>query len=488
MRRRLQIYVLMTLVAVLWTINANARNYGVSIGGKEISSDNYSNITSEGGFTALKEGKITYDPENRILTLDNARIEVADKNNNGIVNTAVVDMTIVVKGNCQITVTEWTPITVYKPTVIDGQRSGVLTCVSNSDCGIFLNETSLVIRDCNVSAKGKWGISGVNGNLGEELTIVNSSVIAQSLSGNATMEGLASLTLMNCIIYSPKNASYDSKLKGVALNGVLVTEEIVIKPVEVEKYALMIGDQYVTSANCMQISAANGFPVVTDGMLTYDAENKVLTLDNVTLDVTDDKSNGILNEGIDGLTIVLKGENQINVQEWSPIAIYKSTVIDGKGSGKLTCVSSSDCGIFITSSTLTVRDCELNASGNWGISGIDGRKGEHLAVVNADVRAKGFSGNGSMESLSSLMLTDCEIVKPAGAAYDSNLKGVALNGVLVTEEVVIERGVMSIGHHVLEDGAAVGSIYNIDGRKIEKMQRGVNIVKMNDGKTRKVVF
>ena len=48
-------------------------NYGVFIGGVELTYENYQNINST-NFPALKSGKVSYDPINRVLTLDGATI------------------------------------------------------------------------------------------------------------------------------------------------------------------------------------------------------------------------------------------------------------------------------------------------------------------------------------------------------------------------------------------------------------------------------
>ena len=38
-----------------------------------------------------------------------------------------------------------------------------------------------------------------------------------------------------------------------------------------------------------------------------------------------------------------------------------------------------------------------------------------------------------------------------------------------------------------DSDAMIVAIYSLDGRRIESMQRGVNIVKLSDGKTKKVI-
>ena len=57
---------------------AAAKDYGIQIGGKEITSDNYTNISASGGFSDVKSGTVTYDPETETLTLNNATINTGE--------------------------------------------------------------------------------------------------------------------------------------------------------------------------------------------------------------------------------------------------------------------------------------------------------------------------------------------------------------------------------------------------------------------------
>ena len=54
---------------------AAAKDYGIQIGGKEVTSGNYTDISASGGFKAVQSGTVTYDPASYTLTLNNATIE-----------------------------------------------------------------------------------------------------------------------------------------------------------------------------------------------------------------------------------------------------------------------------------------------------------------------------------------------------------------------------------------------------------------------------
>ena len=50
-------------------------NYNIWIGGKWITSENYTDISASGGFPAVQSGTVTFDPDSYTLTLNNATIE-----------------------------------------------------------------------------------------------------------------------------------------------------------------------------------------------------------------------------------------------------------------------------------------------------------------------------------------------------------------------------------------------------------------------------
>ena len=61
MKKRL-FTLLLALIGLTTTVCAE--DYGISIGGKQLTSENYTNITAAGGFDAVisHTGSVTYDP------------------------------------------------------------------------------------------------------------------------------------------------------------------------------------------------------------------------------------------------------------------------------------------------------------------------------------------------------------------------------------------------------------------------------------------
>ncbi len=191
-------------------------------------------------------------------------------------------------------------------------------------------------------------------------------------------------------------------------------------------YELYVAGTQVTSDNANDLSVLPG----VSGTVMYDHTTKTLTLDNATMET----GAAIENIGIYNLKINLIGVNTINASVFC-IKNHINTKI--KGEGSLTANSSNSVSIFMLA-PLTISDCSIEAEGTkWGIAGNDGASGEDLVIDKALVQATGALV-ASIADIQSLTLNTCEIIAPVGAAFDENLHGVALDGSLVNEQVVIE--------------------------------------------------
>ena len=390
--------------------------YGFKVAGVDVTSDNYLDLTEISGVS----GKVYFDPNTRTLTLDNATIE-AD-GSNAILNQDCKYLVIELIGTNTINVTNSAGIYLQKETSILGTSGSKLT-ITNDKGAVLFENSPLEINNCWLEVEGKWGISASNNEAAEVLTIRNSHVEANGTSGSIC--DISGLKLEGSYIYSPYNAAYDADTKSVAVNGVTVKEKVVIEP----GYGFKIAGVDVTALNCKDLSVIDG----VDGKISYDPETNTLTMEDVTINATGN-NNGIWNRGIKGLKINLVGNNTITSSE-ACISISETSTISGSGTLRLK--SSGSCGIFLLSS-LTVEGVKLYAEGSWGIAGqtfIFKTSSNALAVCNAYVEATG--SKGSIIDVDDLVLDDCSITQPTGAAFDANVHAVALNGEAVTDKVVI---------------------------------------------------
>ena len=413
------------------------------VAGVEVTDANSGNLTTIAGV----EGKASYDPETQTLTLDNATITTNAVA--GIANESATGLQVKLVGNNTITSASAAGMVIGRQTRIVGD--GKLKVTSTGASAILMQGAPLSIEGCSVVAEGKYGIYADKGDVKEVLTVRTASVEAQGASGS--IAGLSNLLLVRCIISQPQGAAYDKALKGVAKDGGLVTDRVVI---DIEKYGLLIGGIDVTSAN---YDAIDQLPGVT-GSLSYDPAKKILKMAYVNIPTDDDRV-AVHNQSVDGLKIEMTGNNAMS--GGTGCILERPTTITG--SGNMTITGTKGCGVALKNTMLTIKGVEVRVSGaTEGISG-DKSAGCGLAVNDAHVEAEG--SQGSVVGISKLQLNTCYIKEPSGAAFDATLKGVAVKGALVKEKVVmtppVKYGVMVAGVEVTVDNCADLSV--IDGVK-----------------------
>ncbi|MCI6048792.1 MAG: peptidase, partial [Prevotella pectinovora] len=282
---------------------------------------------------------------------------------------------------------------------------------------------------------------------GNVLTICNAYVEATGSSGSIC--DLQNLVLDGCSITQPVGASFDANSYAVVLNDKLVNDKVVIEP---DSYGFNIAGENVTKKNCKDLSVIDG----VDGKISYDPETKTLTMEDVTINTP---GNGIWNKYVEGLKIVVVGNNIITSQT-ACISIQKTSIISGSGTLRLK--TPYDCGLYLHTS-LSVEGVKLYVEGKYGVAGVDGKIGEILTLRNAYVEATGSSG--SICDLQNLILDGCTITQPEGAAFDGALHAVALNGEVVTDKVVIEPDASGISDITTDVPAHAKGIYSVTGVK-----------------------
>ena len=409
---------LVTLVTMLLALagsSASAQTkYNFSIAGVEVTSANCSDLSNIPGVT----GEVTYDPDTKTLTLNNATINGGDKD--GISSSAYINC--VVKGDVNVTSDKGDALFFYNEATISG--GGKLTASSNDEAGIGVMG-ELTIEDCSVVASGKQGFCARDAYLNESLIINNAFVTAKGAEGS--IYGFTNFTLEGCKITKPAGAVWNDSEHAVCdASGNVITDEVVITP-PVVGYDLWIASAQVTSANCSDLSVIDG----VTGKATYDPTTKTLYLEDATIDGGNDNGMEIYVE----LTCVVKGEVSITSNNRTAMEFYNRNAII-KGNGQLTTKSSEKCGIF-TGAALLIEGCTVYAEGAWGISGNTGTSGESLTIRNATVTAKG-STYGSICNFANFKLEGCEITKPAGAVWNASKHAVCdASGKVSYDEVVI---------------------------------------------------
>ena len=178
---------------------AAAEDYFIWIGGVEVTSDNYTNISASGGFPDVKSGTVTYDPASNTLTLNNATINTGET---GIYIRR--QTTLVLQGSNTITAfsagigIESMTVDIISPNITG---SGNLTIHSTKRVGIASPKDGLNITSCTLTVNGKIELPG-------GLTIRSSNVYVQSGGLKAGY-----ISLSGCKIVHPADAASE-RIKG----------------------------------------------------------------------------------------------------------------------------------------------------------------------------------------------------------------------------------------------------------------------------------
>lgn len=209
------------LLALIGVTSAWAVNYGIKIGGVQLTSDNYTNITVAGGFSAVKSGAVTFNPTTKTLTLSNAVIE-AEGN-----NVVAIDVTTSGSGyklqlasgtTNSVSSSAGNALRLYD-TDFTIEGTGTVTFTSPNKNGIYLYESdaALTIRNCTVTVTGgNSGITGSSSALGS-LTIDGATVRATG-TARGSIWCFHTLTLSGGVeIFYPEGAVWNTTYNCVCM-------------------------------------------------------------------------------------------------------------------------------------------------------------------------------------------------------------------------------------------------------------------------------
>ncbi|MBQ8127408.1 MAG: hypothetical protein IJ176_03310 [Prevotella sp.] len=213
-------------------------------------------------------------------------------------------------------------------------------------------------------------------------------------------------------------------------------------------YALKLCGTSVTSANAANLSAISG----VTGTASFDELTNTLTLSGVTVN----HSNSVgLESSIDGLTIVLEGDNTFNITGFNGLYLRKKTTITGTGT--LSAMSNKN-GIYILADTLFVKGGATVSGGSTGTTGygILGRKtarqgidGEvytyygSLAVSGDETKVQALGATASIGQLKSLTMTTGTTIK---VTDNSGVNPRQVNGYFYDHSVCTRSGNATTGY------------------------------------------
>lgn len=180
-----------------------ATDYGLTVGGVDVTSDNCSNITGEHiekySSATDDEYYIKYDPATKTLTFKNILIERTGSYNRAILNEDVDGLKIVFLGKNELSAEDSSPVRLNNNTTITVPEGGELRVYGGDEDGITVgNGKTLIfdnVYDCSVSTSNSNAIEGATGK--ENLIVRNNSCVTafgQSENHNGVYD-FASLTV-----------------------------------------------------------------------------------------------------------------------------------------------------------------------------------------------------------------------------------------------------------------------------------------------------
>ena len=323
----------------------------------------------------------------------------------------------------------------YRYDIVKVVRNGkkeVLTVVGSISVTVTTPELTQIIVSPNT-------ITADPGTETELLVELNPSNSAATVSWTSSDESIATVTA-DGVVRIADDAPIGGKATITASSGEISgTCEVTVSG---EAYELWIAGTQVTSRNKDD--------VLGDGTVRFDGVT--LTLDNADIITEEYFTNGI-EHYLDYLIISLNGENKVESKTYSGMLIGGNTLITGEGSLD---VKGGSYGIQVGCDEapgpyyLTIDNTTMNVEGVY--SGFYGAKEvgtNSLEFNNSNVSAKSQNHSGIWFFSGDIVLTDCEIIEPAKATYDT---GTVMNGESEAKTVIISTATSHLKGDVNEDG------------------------------------
>ena len=443
---------------MLESVTFGPKNYDLWIMGTQVTSLNCEHLETLPGITAGSTGEIYYDEETNKLTISRV-LYMNAQTGTYVIRSAIPDLTIdFAKNWCQITGYEgWSGIRLDKNATITSENEVIINCTKGG-YGLYLyadaanysdKDLTVTLKNLNLKTTGMCGIGGVSTNWqnhGAVLQLDNATITANTngyktaTNPGASIGHLHDMTFVNgsCGITQPVLAYFSPDSGAVVEIPTIDTEQRVRSELKIEPkvFDVWVGGTQITGANLGQVTGSG-----ITGSASLSSSGNVLTLKNFQYVGSEE---GIKSELS---SLLIKRTLSINVQGDNSIVSSKDGILSSDhvhiyGNGTLhvrVTGTDADALELLASRNLTIDQGVTVIFESAKAAAIKGYGNScALKVDSASVTATGKTG--SVTKFSSLETQGgVGIISPAGAAFDRTLKGVALNGELVTSTVEISR-------------------------------------------------
>ena len=208
-------------------------------------------------------------------------------------------------------------------------------------------------------------------------------------------------------------------------------------------YNLYVKGIQVTSSNCDDI--------LGDGTVTYDPVGNKLILNNVNFN--ESFNDYFIKNSIDGLQIVVNGENYIGPNVLKGISVGANSKTTITGGGSLT-IDVGQTGVYTCSLLTITGGVQLSSKGTYAYSAYNYAG---ITISNAMTRVKGYGTKSCLYNVNGLTLNDgLQIVEPEGAHMEGWTMMDGDGNILKNTWLVIAKSVAVPGD-VNGDGEVTGS-------------------------------
>ena len=479
--------------------------YNIFVAGTQVTYNNHlavgSKYITKGGSTA-----VTYENSTKTLTLNGATITgpavsgtVQDTDNTLCLG--IEGLTVNVIGDNSISAASAKQTGLYiKADNVTISGTGSLG-VTSTGSGAYGAHVAFASYKLTIHSKGRVEFIGDTYGLAVGKLVLKKDAgetnwhyrFKSSASGAALW--VKELTLDNVDFYSGTSRSeptlhgcyWDPDASNMILqNGGSIAHGLVAFCGITTKYNLYVGNTQVTDCNAAGIGSKY---IKAGGPTAVTFKDNTLTLNGAKIDLGSDAGNAIKNNTDNDLIINVTSVCDLKVGGTGNTAIYfvKGGTGTIKGSGKLTVSSVLPNSIIAPDNgTLILDNIDMEVEND--IVGWTNKKS--TLKVKLTTPGKVIRVNGNVKDLGSLILDEgTKIVDPDGGYFSSSKYGVVKSdgSTLASPVVFADKTSTAIDGITTDADAEVIGIYDAQGRKLEEMQQGINIIRMSDGTTRKVI-
>jgi len=464
-----------------------SEDYNVSVLGTKITDLNRNGIAVDG----LTGGTIAFDKDSKTLTLDGVTMTAPEGNTFvGIDGGSGAVEKVSLLNNNEIT-TNGNAFQFYGDITFEGDGKLIATSSENNGISMYkYNNSASITIDVNNTVKFFGKKRGVWGDVGS--TTTSNLVLKKAgtssdyyFKGETTgaINGFTDLLLTNMDFYNSSN--YGTPGSYFDNNSVRQNGGSIIKGDNVVNfYRLNDGDRYGIKIAGTEITACNMYGVgskyITSGggeAVTY--SGGTLTLTNATIASNDNAAVYNSDTGIEGLIVNVVGDNKLSATNdvFSFVLCKTATVT---GSGTLTC-NEFNAG---KNSNITFKNIDFTA-----LNQIHSNQAGAKITFNLTTAGKRIKAADGVYGFNNITLANgTKIVEPEGAKVnDAGTMIVTASGSRASNVVIGDASATGIEGVIMNPDAEVTGVFDGEGRQLNEMQPGVNIVRMSDGTTRKVI-